>query len=130
MSDEAGPNTGPDDWLKIAQAEGIAQARVLREQARRGGLRFEAYLPPDLADWLLGLVESGVFTDPSEVVFVICTEHRDLAPHADLRRELLGGVLQAAADDPRPSVPAEEVFKKLRNKFERPLLEPAVWKRT
>jgi hypothetical protein len=39
----------------------IAQARALREQAGKGGLRFEAYLPPDLAEWLLDLIERGVF---------------------------------------------------------------------
>jgi len=37
----------------------IAQARALREQAGKGGLRFEAYLPPDLAEWLLDLIERG-----------------------------------------------------------------------
>jgi hypothetical protein len=40
-----------------ARAERIAQARALREPAGKGGLRFEAYLPPDLAEWLLDLIE-------------------------------------------------------------------------
>ena len=66
-----------------------AQARALREQARKGGLRFDAYLPPSLAEWLLELIERGIFADPSEAVFVILGEHRDLEPHADLRREAL-----------------------------------------
>ena len=47
------------------------QARALREQARTGGLRFEAYLPGDMADWLLAQVEQGHFVDPSEAVFAI-----------------------------------------------------------
>jgi hypothetical protein len=47
------------------------QAKVLREQARAGGLRFEAYLPGDMADWLLAQVEQGHFVDPSEAVFAI-----------------------------------------------------------
>src|SRR3546814_4408255 len=42
------------------------QAKALREQARAGGLRFEAYLPGDMADWLLAQVERGHFVDPSE----------------------------------------------------------------
>lgn len=29
----------------------IDQARRIREQARAGGLRFDAYRPPDLALW-------------------------------------------------------------------------------
>ncbi len=38
----------------------VAQARALREQARNGGLRFDAYLPPSLAEWLLERIESGI----------------------------------------------------------------------
>jgi hypothetical protein len=40
---------------------GADQPKALREQAGRGGLRFEAYLPPELADWLLDRIEHGVF---------------------------------------------------------------------
>jgi antitoxin ParD1/3/4 len=117
-----------DEWPSAEEkAKGAAQAKALRTQAEKGGLRFSAYLPPGLADWLLGLVEKGIFHDPSEAVFVILGEHRDLEPHADLRRELLSRTLQAAMDDPRPGIPAEEVFKKLKET--RPLPEPAVWKK-
>jgi antitoxin ParD1/3/4 len=117
-----------DEWPSAEEkAKSAAQAKALRTQAEKGGLRFSAYLPPGLADWLLGLVEKGIFHDPSEAVFVILGEHRDLEPHADLRRELLSRTLQAAMDDPRPGIPAEEVFKKLKET--RPLPEPAVWKK-
>jgi antitoxin ParD1/3/4 len=91
-------------------------------------LRFSAYLPPELACWLLGLVEKGIFLDPSEAVFVILGEHQELESHADLRRELLSRMLQAAMDDPRPSIPAEEVFKKLKEK-RGTLREAAEWKK-
>jgi antitoxin ParD1/3/4 len=97
-------------------------------QAEKGGLRFSAYLPPGLADWLLGLIEKGTFHDPSEAVFVILGEHQDLEAHTDLRREILARSLQAAIDDPRPSIPAEEVFKELRELHALPL-EPAVWEK-
>src|SRR3546814_2528070 len=50
------------------------QAKALREQARAGGLRFEAYLTGDQADWLLERIERGVFADPSEAVFAIRSE--------------------------------------------------------
>jgi hypothetical protein len=108
-----------------AEAARIAQAKALREPAGKGGLRFDAYLPPDLAEWLLGLIERGVFADPSEAVFVIMGEHRELEPHADLRRELLCRSLQAAIDDPRPSLSGDDV-KKL---FDRPIAEAAVWRK-
>lgn len=118
------------DWRTAEEREAaIAQAKALREQARSGGLRFDAYLPSSLADWLLGLVESGVFADPSEAAFVIFGEHRDLQPHPDLRRELLKRTLQASIDDPRPSIPAEEVMEELRRRMAEPRPEPAVWLR-
>jgi antitoxin ParD1/3/4 len=115
-----------EEWPSAeGKAKCIAQAKALRAQAEKGGLRFSAYLPPELASWLLGLVENGIFLDPSEAVFVILGEHQDLEPHTDLRRKLLKRTLQAAMDDPRPGVPAEEVLKKLKER--RPLPEPAVW---
>ena len=41
----------PDDWRTAAErASDIAQAKELRVQASQGGLRFEAYLPPGLAE--------------------------------------------------------------------------------
>lgn len=35
----------------------IEQARALKEQARDGGLRFEAFLPSSLGVWVLEMVE-------------------------------------------------------------------------
>jgi hypothetical protein len=101
----------------------------LREQARKGGLHFEVFLPSSLAEWVLDLVEEGVFTDPGEAVFVILGEHKDLEPHADLREELLRRTLQAAMDDPHPGFTLDEVkerFDKLRSE---PRADPAVWRR-
>ena len=118
-----------DGWPTAeGKANNIAQAKALKEKAQKGGLRFEAYVPPGLAEWLLGLVELGVFADPSEAVFVILGEHKDLEPHADLRRELLKRTLQAAMDDPRPSVPHEEVMERLRKLATAPRPEPAEWR--
>jgi len=111
------------------QAKRRAQAQALRPQARSSGLRFEAYLPPGLADWLLAHIERGTFRDPSEAVFVIFGEHEELEPHSDLRQELLKRSLQAAFDDPRPGIPAEEVFSQLRARMQQPRAEPAVWRK-
>ena len=126
MSDS---QTAKDEWPSAKQkAKNIAQAKALRVQAEKGERRFSAYLPPGLADWLLGLIEKGTFHDSSEAVFVILGEHRDLDPHTDLRREILARSLQATIDDPSPSIPAEEVFKDLRELRASPL-EPAVWEK-
>ena len=109
-------------------ASAAAQARALMAQA--GGLRCEAYLPPRLAVRLLGLVERGVFASPSEAVFVMLGEQRELEPHHDLRHEALRRSVQAAMDDPRPPVPAAAVFEELRQRFAQPLPEPARWNDT
>jgi hypothetical protein len=42
----------------------------VRRQAAEGGLTFEAYLPPSLAEWVIGLVEQEIFHSPAEAVFV------------------------------------------------------------
>jgi len=110
--------------------DAVAQAKRLREQARAGGLRFEAYLPPDLAVWLIDLIERGVFSDPGEAVFVMLTEQHDLEPHADLRQEILRRSCQAAMDDPRPRIPHDEVKAWLRRLVETPRAEPAVWRKS
>ena len=111
------------------KAHAVEQAKQLRDQAAKGGLRFEAYLPPSLALWLLDRIEQGKFLDPSEAVFVILGEHEELEPHADLRQELFKRRIQAAADDPRPGIPAEEVKKHLLELRKQPRQEPAKWEK-
>jgi len=102
------------DWRTPAdRARDIAQANALREQASKGGLRFEAFLPSGLAEWVLDFVERRVFVDPSEAVFVILSEHKDLEPYGDLRTEILKRSLDAARDDTRPPIPLDEFKKKM-----------------
>lgn len=111
------------------KARAVAQASALRGQARAGGLHFDAYLPPRLAEWVLSHIEQGHFRSPSEAVFVILGEHEELEPHRDLRDELLKRCLQAAMDDPRPPVPAEEAMQRLEELFAQPRPEPATWRK-
>ncbi len=119
--------TGPDHDDHAERQRAAERARALHAQAEADGLRFEAYLPSDLATWILDKIARGVFADPSEAVFVILGEQQELEPHADLRQEVLRRSLQAAMDDPRPGVPAEEVMRTLREKLAAPQSEPAVW---
>lgn len=117
-------------WPDPAEAAySRTQVRALREKAKRGGLKFEAYLPPGDAVWLLDLIESGAFSGPSEATFVLLGQARELEPHADLHSELLRRRIQAAIDDPRPGIPGEQVLEKLKKEIESPLPEPAVWVR-
>lgn len=97
----------PMEWPDPAgKAHAVEQAGRLRDKAAAGGLKFEAYLPPDLAVWLLDRIEQGKFIDPSEATFVLLGEARDL--------ELLKRSIQAAIDDPRPPNTAEEVWQSLQ----------------
>ena len=123
-------DTDAPEWPDPAdEAHAVEQAKQLRDQAAKGGLRFEAYLPPSLALWLLDLIEQDTFLDPSEAVFVILGEHKELEPHADLRRELLKRSIEAAADDPRPGISGEEMIKRLHELSAEPQPEPATWEK-
>lgn len=105
------------------------QARSLRDQARVGGLHFEVYLPPKMADWLLEQIENSLFADPSEAAFVAFDSFISLQPYEDLHNELLRRILQASIDDPRPRIPHDEVFAAIRRSHRQPRPEPAVWKK-
>ena len=116
------------EWPDPAdKAHAVEQAKRLRNQVAEGGLRFEAYLPPSLALWLLDRIEGQKYLDPSEAVFVILGEHEELEPHADLRQELFKRSIQAAANDPRPGISGEEMIKRLHEWSAEPQPEPATW---
>lgn len=115
--------------LPADKAHAVEQVKRLRDQAAKGGLRFEAYLSPSLALWLLDRIEQDKFLDPSEAVFVILGEHKEQEPHADLRREQLKRSIQAAAADPRPGISGEEMMKRLREATKESRQEPARWER-
>jgi antitoxin ParD1/3/4 len=133
MTDDIDPDetdTQGGDWRTPAdRTRDIAQAKALQEQARKGGLRFEVFLPPGLAEWVLDFVERGVFVDPSEAVFVILGEHRDLVPHDDLRTEILKRSLDASINDPGPPIPLDEFEKKMAERMAQPRPEPALWRK-
>lgn len=111
------------------ESAGRTQASALRDQARAGGLRFEAYLPPVLAEWLLDLIARGVFTDPSEAVFVMLGEQQEFEPHTDLRQELLRRTIEKALADPRPGIPHEVVAAQMEALLASPRPRPALWRR-
>ena len=122
-------NETPEWPNPLDKAHAVEKARQLRDQTAKGGLKFEAYLPPTLALWLLDRIEQGKFLDPSEAVFVILGEHEELEPHVDLRDELLKRSLQAAMDDPKPGIPHEEVMAEMRERLQQPRPEPAIWEK-
>jgi antitoxin ParD1/3/4 len=101
----------------------------VRRQAAAGGLRFAAYLPPGLAEWVIGLVEQGVFHSPAEAVFVAMQSFRELEDHPDMKQDLLTRMIQKGIDSMAKGggIPGEEVMARLRKEMEGPRAEPAVW---
>ena len=102
---------------------------TIRRQAAESGLRFEAYLPPRLAEWVIALVDQDVFHSPAEAVFVAMQSFQELDDHPDLKRELLKRAIQKGIDSMKEGggIPAEKVMERLRQEMERPRPEPAVW---
>jgi antitoxin ParD1/3/4 len=134
---ETGPSTPPRsetpadescDWRPRSEiAHNIAQAASLKAQAEKGGLVFEAYLPPSQAVWLLSLIEQRKFADPADALINLLGEAQDLAPHEDLRKELLKRTLDAALMPGEP-VPIEACVPDMRSRMDGPQPEPAVWR--
>ena len=118
-----------DDELLDDNAAERAQAAALRDQAREGGLQFEAFLPSSLADWLLERIERGMFASPAEAVFAIFTEARELEPHRDLRDEVLRRMIDAARANLESALPHDEAMAELREEMARPRPAPARWQR-
>lgn len=127
MSEEQDDEAFADNYAERDQA----QAQALREQACAGGLRFEAYLIGDQADWLLERVERGMFVDPAEAVFAIVQNFIEMEPHRDLRDELLRRMLESSLEDVKAGRvhDAEDVFDELRRELAKPQPEAARWEK-
>ena len=69
---------GSDDSFG-SDARACERAGLLRQQASEGGLKFEAYLPSAIAEWVLDMVEKGIFRDPAEAVFVYMSQAQDIS---------------------------------------------------
>ena len=107
-----------------------AQAAALKADAAEHGLRFEAFFVPEVAEWVLAQVEQGRFLGPSEAVFVAMQVFMELEAYPDLRKELLKREITKSLDDPRPGIPAEEVFAELDAMAKRMAeREPPMWQR-
>lgn len=106
----------------------IEQAEALRERAARDGLRFDAYLPPSIAEWVLDEIIAGDFVDPSEVAFYAVKEFQELSRHPQVREALLKAKLEMAMAQVEAGdvIPGEEVFARLREQVAE-MEEPPCW---
>jgi len=119
-------------WIENAKTaqERIAQARKLKKVAETGGLRFEAYLIPDLAEWVLDMVEKGSFLDLSEAIFVMMQQAKELDEYDDLKLELLKRRINKGVEDIEEgnTISAEDAFKKIKEKVSKKG-KTAIWKK-
>lgn len=76
--------------------------------------RFEVELPPDLAQFVRSQAGQGGFASDGAVV---CEAVRALHRRATQLEELTR-IMNASIDDPRPSIPAEEVDAHFRRRAE------------
>lgn len=124
--------TSNKHWLETNETaqQRIDQARSLKKQAKTGGLKFEAYLTPDLAEWVLDMVEDGVFVDPCEAIFVYMGQAKDIEPHVDLKQEILRRRIQDGVDDAEAgrTYTVDEVKQHLEEVRRRRTV-PAVWEK-
>lgn len=126
---DSDPNDG-DIFPAAYRAAQQEQAARLKPAAEKAGLKFEAYLTPGDAEWVLARVENSVFLSPSELVSIAVHQFIEMHDYPDLRRELLHRTLQKAMDDPSPGIPMEEAFAEIRADIEEfKKYEPARWEK-
>lgn len=89
----------------------------IRRRVRERGMSFEVFLPEGMADWLRDKLAAETFESPAEAAFIAFQQMIELDRHPTVKRQLLTATIQASIEDPRPSVPAEEVFAQLKAKL-------------
>jgi antitoxin ParD1/3/4 len=85
----------------------------VRRKIRERGSTFEVFLPEGIADWVKAKVAEGLFEDPAEMAFVALQRFIELCEHPEVEKQLLKAVLEDSMNDPRPGIPAEQVFADL-----------------
>lgn len=91
------------------------QAKALRLPAGRDGLRFECFLPPELASWVLDKVEGLVFDDPAEAVRTIVSSHVQLCRLERVRQTMMERALARSAGKRFEEETLEEVAQFLKD---------------
>ncbi len=91
-----------------------AEQRRIRAHIRARGMEFRIFLPEDLANWLRKKVRKGIFQSPAEAALVAFQDLQQLDRYPEVRTALLKASLDEALNDPRPPIPAEKVFARLR----------------
>lgn len=121
----------PDDlqeWFGRLYDLGADQAKRILESGaiqRGASLKVELLLQPRQAEWILNKVVDRTYFSPSDALFHILTEYREIEPHNDIRQEVLRRSLDAVSLE--NTVPLEDVLKEFDKIPERH--QPVEWKK-
>jgi antitoxin HicB len=96
------------------EALSVKQRARIRANSRARGMTFEVLLPESLADWLRKKIADGVYTDATEAAYLAFQDLRGLDRHPEVRRDLLGAMINDALKEPVETFTIEEVRSKLR----------------
>jgi len=96
------------------EALSVQQRARIRANRRARGMTFEVFLPESLADWLRKKIADGVYTDATEAAYLAIQDLRELDRHPEVRRDLLGAMINDALKEPVETFTIEEVRFKLR----------------
>lgn len=96
-----------------------AEQKRIRAHILARGMEFRVFLPEGMADWLRKKVRAGVFQSPSEAAFIAFQDLIELDKHPEARKTLLKAMLDVRINDPRPGIPAEKVFARIRARTRR-----------
>jgi hypothetical protein len=107
---------------------GAAQARALFAQAASDGLRFEGYLPPPLATWILKKIAERVFPSPEAAILAIVSDHVQLDRLERLRQLMMERSLARSNGRPVPVQTLEDVAQEVVDEADRAGV-PAYWHR-
>jgi hypothetical protein len=99
------------------------------EQASKAGLKFEMYLVPSIAKWIIELIADGSFLDPSDALFNFLNEFKDFVEHKDLRSEVFKRTIQKSLDNINAGgkIYTSEELSACLAEDQNNTIEPAVW---
>ena len=120
--------TADGDEYEVWRNHNMQHAQELLCDLGQRGLRFKAFLPGDLAHWLLTTVSAGHFTHPNEMIVEMAKVYRILELHPDLKQELLERHINQVRADKAPRTSNESLSEGIDQLGAIQAPEPLEWK--
>lgn len=117
------------DEYDVWRDHNMQQARELLLSLGERGLRFEVFLPGEMAHWFLTTISAGRFAHPNEMIVEMATVFRRLELHPDLKQELLARHIDQVRADKVPRTSNESLSKGIDQLGAIKAPEPLEWKK-